>query len=164
MEDNYIQFTFNNRSLKINKNDSNNILIWCDRKSIKSYWRNLTICLDKDKRYLHINVNRRQFRHHRVVYFAHNQNWDINLEPLNNQIDHIDENKHNNHISNLRLGTNSLNKQNQKKVKGYYWDKSCNKYRAKIAINGKTIHLGIYEKEEQAHQAYLDAKKIYHKW
>lgn len=34
------------------------------------------------------------------------------------------------------------------------------KYKAIIKIDGKTKHLGYYRTEEEAHQAYLNAKQI----
>jgi hypothetical protein len=34
---------------------------------------------------------------------------------------------------------------------------------SQIVLNKKSIYLGLYETEEEAHKAYLDAKKIYHK-
>ena len=39
-----------------------------------------------------------------------------------------------------------------------------NRYEAQIKVNNKSIHLGSFDKEEDARQAYLDAKKIYHKY
>ena len=81
-------------------------------------------------------------------------------------IDHIDHNKHNNLITNLRLGTNSLNQQHRhvKYVKGYTWAKDTKKWQASIRINNKLIYLGQFEKEEDARQAYLKAKELYHEW
>ena len=29
-------------------------------------------------------------------------------------------------------------------------------------VNGKKIHLGLFDTKEDAHNAYLNAKKIYH--
>ena len=167
MDDNYIEFELNNKKLKINKEDSNDIEWWYwtnggGKKLKNPYWRKLK--LKEDKGYFRIWVNKNYFQHHRVVYYAHNKNWDIHHEPLKNVIDHEDHNPRNNHISNLRVGDASLNQQNQQNVKGYSLDKQSKKYRAQIKINGKTIHLGSYKKEEDARNAYLDAKPIYHKW
>ena len=46
--------------------------------------------------------------------------------------------------------------------KGYTWHKKSQKWVAKIVVNGVAKHLGLFDKEEDAHQAYLQAKKIYH--
>jgi len=165
MDDNYIYFELKNRKLKINKEDSENIWVWRELKTRNSYWYKLKL-RDDNKGYYRFSINKTYYRHHRVVYYAWNQDWDINHEPRNNHIDHIHHDTHNNHISNLRVGTSSLNQQNRmtKYVKGYSWSKKDKKYRAKIVINYKQISLGSYEKEEDARKAYLDAKKIYHKW
>jgi hypothetical protein len=77
-------------------------------------------------------------------------------------IDHKDNNKSNNKIDNLREVTNQQNTWNSKS-KGYSYDKSNNKYRSEIMLNGKRTNLGNFNTENEARQAYLDAKKIYHK-
>ena len=75
-------------------------------------------------------------------------------------IDHIDGDKSNNKIDNLREVTNQQNAFNNKMAKGYTYDRG--KYRACIVINAKKIYLGSFDTSEEARQAYLDAKKIYH--
>lgn len=45
--------------------------------------------------------------------------------------------------------------------KGTCYDKSKNKYRASISIEGKTKNLGNYDSIEDAQKAYLSAKKIH---
>ena len=79
------------------------------------------------------------------------------------QADHIDHNTLNNRRSNLRIVTNAQNQFNQKSPKGYHWDKSAKKYHAQIMRNRKNIYLGCFSKAENAHNAYLQAKKQYHK-
>jgi len=76
-------------------------------------------------------------------------------------IDHIDGNKLNNSIDNLRESNNSKNQQNRKDVKGYSLHPS-GKYISIINIDGKNRHLGYFKNKEEASKAYLDAKKIYH--
>ena len=44
-------------------------------------------------------------------------------------------------------------------VKGYSWNNQKNKWGARIKINGKLKHLGFFDSEEEAHQAYLVAKR-----
>jgi len=101
---------------------------------------------------------------HRVIYYLHNQDWDIDDSRRDNSIDHIDGNKQNNSIENLRVVTHSQNQWNRyhTKCKGYYWDKSNKKFQAYIYVNSKNIHLGRFHLAEDARNAYLDAKKIYH--
>lgn len=75
-------------------------------------------------------------------------------------IDHINGDKTDNSISNLRKVTQSQNQWNQKDVKGY--SQVGNKYVSRIRVNGKNIKLGRFDTEEEATQAYLDAKEKYH--
>ena len=101
---------------------------------------------------------------HRVIYYIHNQDWNIDDSPRDNSIDHIDGNKHNNSIENLRVVNQSQNAWNNyhRDVKGYSWNKTNKKFLAYIKVNYKQIHLGSFDLESDAHNAYLDAKKIYH--
>ena len=105
---------------------------------------------------------RYEIRLHRLIYWLHNPHWDILDTNQNNLIDHIDGNPKNNNIENLRVVTNQENQWNQTRAKGYYWDKINKKWRASIKFNKIHKHLGHFELEEDARQAYLDAKKIYH--
>lgn len=71
-------------------------------------------------------------------------------------IDHINRNKLDNRIENLRFVTPQQNMFN-KLCKGYSFDKSHNKYIAHIRLNGKTKHLGRFEKLDDARRAYQSA-------
>ena len=170
--DDYIYFELNNRKLKINKNDNEDIWIWfykCGNRMLKNpYWKKIEIWCGTPK-YSSCTIgnnlkNNKKYKLHRVVYYAHNQDWDIDNEPRKNLIDHIDGNPQNNHISNLRVGTNSLNLQNQKKVKGYSWNEKKQRYIAYINVNGVHYSLGSYKKEEDAAEARRKGKEKYHEW
>jgi hypothetical protein len=86
------------------------------------------------------------------------------LEPdaLRNQVDHIDGDRLNNNLNNLRWVTSTENKHNRRTAKGYGWHKQHNKWIAQIMVNKKMHYLGCYDTEEDARQAYLSAKKIHH--
>lgn len=74
-------------------------------------------------------------------------------------IDHIDENKLNNKISNLRPSDKSLNALNISNSKGY--TKHRGKYLAQIMIDYKHIYLGVYDTEEEASSVYQLEKQKY---
>lgn len=91
----------------------------------------------------------------------HKLGWYLYYNEVPTIIDHIDRDKTNNRIDNLRIVTHQENCFN-KDPKGYYFDKVNRKYSAYITLNNKRHYLGLYKTEQEAHQAYLDAKKIYH--
>ena len=111
--------------------------------------------------YKRIAINKKRYFYHRVIYKIYNQDWDIHNEPYKNQIDHIDRNKLNNNINNLRVVSIQQNQWNNN-CKGYCWDKSKNKWQSQITIDGEVKYLGCFKKEEDARNTYLAAKKIYH--
>ena len=113
--------------------------------------------------YNQLCINNKMIKRHRIIAFCFLGLRDI-VGELNksNVIDHIDGNILNNCVANLRITNNTGNAHNRKNVKGYWFDKSSQKWRAKIMINNKPIHLGYYNTEEEAHEAYLVAKRKYH--
>ena len=72
--------------------------------------------------------------------------------------------KDDNRICNLRSVTNQQNCFNRTNAKGYTWNKRHSKWMSKIKVNSKTINLGYYNTEQEARNAYLAAKEIYHKF
>lgn len=85
-------------------------------------------------------------------------------------VDHINGNTLDNRKCNLRLVTqaqNMLNKSSSKnsssKYLGVYYDKITKKWAAVIGINGKQIHLGVFEREQDAALARDYATKKYYK-
>tara|TARA_R110001632_G_scaffold61912_2_gene149061 strand:- start:3350 stop:3889 length:540 start_codon:yes stop_codon:yes gene_type:complete len=113
--------------------------------------------------YLTTGINGKNYLKHRLIYFAYNQDWEIqNTDFKTNSIDHIDGDKLNNNIENLRKVTNQQNQWNRTKAKGYHWHKGIKKWIAEIKLDGKSIHLGCFDTEEKARAAYLNVKHIYH--
>ena len=99
---------------------------------------------------------------HRLVFFAYNQDFDIfRRSRTENMIDHVDKDKSNNRIENLRLVSCQQNNFNTK-AKGYNWNIHAKKWLTRIKLNGKSRHLGYFENEEDAREAYLKAKPIFH--
>ncbi len=50
---------------------------------------------------------------------------------------------------------------NGRNVKGYCLN-NRGKYKTQITVDNKAIYLGSYDTEEEARQAYIDAKLKYH--
>ena len=130
----------------------------------KEKWCKVTF-FETDNGYLICNLTlnkvRYMFLQHRLVWLAYDQDWDIWDSSTNNLIDHIDQNKKDNRIANLRKATNAENQQNRD-VKGCYFEKARNKWQAQITINGKCKYIGRYDTFEEAHEAYLAKKRILH--
>lgn len=85
------------------------------------------------------------------------------------QIDHINGIRTDNRIANLRDVTASINLQNYRRATSR--KKSCSylgvykqggRYRARIAVNGKNLHVGCFSNAEDAYAAYLKAKRSLH--
>ena len=79
-------------------------------------------------------------------------------------VDHIDSNKLNNHIDNLRIITQRENVSKEKAIKsglpvGVCFCKRTKKYLSSITINKKQIHLGYFSTPEEASNAYQNKLK-----
>jgi hypothetical protein len=81
--------------------------------------------------------------------------------PADKQVDHIDGDKLNNHIDNLRLVTAQGNCFNRSRLtsKGYTWHKKLHKWQAMASIGGKNKYLGVFNTEGEARFAYEEAIK-----
>ena len=100
-------------------------------------------------------------KQHRMVYYAYNQYWDIWDGSQDNSIDHINRNKDDNRIQNLKLATHRQNMWNTD-AKGYS-KRPSGGYEVRIRLpDGKRKHVGTFKTEEDAHNAYLEAKITYH--
>ena len=157
----YIYFEINDRKLKINRENSQDIWIWRETKTKNPYWWRLGLCVHNGG-YFVVYIGIKPMLHHRVVFYAHNQGWEIHDSSPLNSIDHRDCNKQNNNLNNLRIATHQQNTWNRKNTKGYCWNKWSKKWNALIRVNGKQRHLGYFDIEEEARLAYLTAKKIHH--
>ena len=114
--------------------------------------------------YLQAMIDRKSYKVHRMVFLYHHGYLTDGL-----QMDHIDGNKTNNRIENLREVTKSQNKMNSKLaanntsgVKGVYWHKRKQKWTSKIILNRKHIHLGYYDTIEEAVSVAIAARNEYH--
>lgn len=109
----------------------------------------IIVCVKKD------NKSNNLYGHQFGWYWVHKECVE--------QIDHINCIKNDNRISNLRPVNKQQNQWNRINQKGYSYFKRDNKWRARIVLNNKCVHLGYYNTEQEARNAYLAAKEIYHK-
>lgn len=85
------------------------------------------------------------------------------------EVDHINKNKLDNRLENLRTVTKSVNrintdmmKSNTSGVIGVTWDKSRNKWKATLNVNHICYNLGRFNTLEEAKVAREDAEQLYH--
>ena len=102
---------------------------------------------------------------HRVVWVMHNGEI-----PVDMQIDHINGNRSDNRIENLRLVNCSQNNRNRKKqttdrlkkeIMGVNYRNDCNKWRVSIGVCGSKVNLGTFERYEDAVKARVSAEKYF---
>jgi len=90
-------------------------------------------------------------------------------QPLNRkfEIDHINGDRLDNRSENLRIVNRRTNTQNKiknrnGKLAGVRMNETITpSWRATIGVNGKSIHLGVFDNPQKAHRAYLEACKKY---
>ena len=107
-----------------------------------------------------------------TLYLTHRLVWLMcygAFPPIGKEIDHINGNKTDNRIANLRSATRAENlhnaakhKDNSSGHKGVSWFERGRKWRARINSNGKAKHLGYYRTAEEAAAAYAKASASLH--
>lgn len=112
---------------------------------------------------LSVSVGYRRYLVHRLIWLIVHGEW----PPAD--VDHINNLRNDNRISNLRLATRSENNQNAKLrrsnssgFQGVSQDKRRGKWVAEITANGRRVRRGGFDTPESAHAAYLVAKAELH--
>ena len=84
------------------------------------------------------------------------------------QVDHINGKRSDNRLANLRVVTGQENQHNRRTAQtngtsGFLGASlQRGRWRAQIKVDGKKIHIGSFDTAEEAHQAYLVAKRERH--
>ncbi len=94
----------------------------------------------------------------------------LGLEPGDKSlVDHVDHNGLNNCRSNIRVCTHAENQRNVEKHcdntsgwKGVIWHKKGQKFAARLRVNSKNIHLGLFHSPISAALEYDRAARKYH--
>ena len=112
--------------------------------------------------YIHVKINTKAHKAHRLVFLYH-------YGYLPECVDHIDGDKANNRIENLRAATKEENCRNQKirstnksGCKGVKWVKCKNKWQVEVCRNYKQINFGYYEDLELASLVAIEATELIH--
>ena len=106
----------------------------------------------------------KRYLEHRLIWLYHYGVWP------KEHIDHINGIKDDNRIENLRECTQQQNNFNRKsakgsssKHKGVCWNKERKKWEVRYRYKGKVYHVGYYECEVEAAEAYRKATEHLHK-
>ena len=136
-------------------------LYWKVNKSTRARKGKKAGCI-KQRGYLETVINSKAYKNHRIIFLIFH-----GYSPI--IVDHIDGNKLNNNIENLRAATSSQNLQNAKLsksntsgVKGVVWEKDRKYWKAQIVVNGKTIRIGKLESLELAQLVAQELRNKYH--
>lgn len=117
------------------------------------------------ERYIIIGIDGRLYRAHRLAWL-----WCFGVWP-GPQVDHVDGDRQNNRIANLRACTGHTNLQNLRHghadgsgggLLGVSWREHAKKWVATIYVDGRSRHLGYRDTAEQAHALYVEAKRRLH--
>ena len=114
--------------------------------------------------YLRIKFKGIDYFAHRLAYYMYH-----GVDPLGKCIDHIDGDKANNKIDNLRLASyvqNQMNRvnllsNNTSGITGVYWHKKLKKWMATIQVNKVYKYLGLFTNKEDAIKVRREAEIKY---
>ncbi len=118
----------------------------------------------KTKGYRMIGIYGRLYpAHHIAIYY-----YSCMYPPM--EVDHRDGDGLNNRIDNLRVAGPRMNVENRRSASknnktgllGVYICSTTGRYRTSIRAKGKTVRLGRYDTAQEAHTAYLKAKRELH--
>jgi len=129
----------------------NNELYWKVSPSRRASIGTLAGTINSDG-YRQIAYKGKIYRSHRLIFLLH-----YGYSPK--EVDHIDGDRCNNKITNLRGCTSSQNSQNMKLskrntsgVKGVYWHNQSRQWLARVMVRGITHSLGLFDDIEVAAQ------------
>lgn len=143
--------------------DETGKLFWLHHKDMPLFWNTRyagkeAFTSDNGKGYRQGAINGKLYFAHRVIWALKNGEWP------EADIDHIDHNRSNNKIDNLRSVTRSdnsknisLSSANKSGVNGVHWCSTRSKWRAEIGVNGLNKGLGYFSEKNDAIAARLKA-------
>ena len=102
--------------------------------------------------YRRIMIGKKHYKMHRLIWIMFKGEI-----PQGLIIDHIDQNKANNRIENLRLASKSANNRNRESA-GVVFDKERNKWRAQASVNNTSVTLGRFDTKEEAELEFNNFK------
>lgn len=124
-------------------------LLWADKPNKKIIIGSVAGSVSDDG-YIRLKFNKVRYLAHRIAWYLHYGKWPEGF------IDHINRDRGDNRIENLREVSKRVNSQNQESYnRGAHFVKSRNKWRSRICVNGKEKTLGYFRTEQEAQETYL---------
>jgi hypothetical protein len=115
--------------------------------------------------YIEIRIGRRLYKAHRLAWLYVHGRWP------DDALDHIDGNRQNNRIANLREASyaensqnHSLRRNNSSGHQGVCFDALRGKWVAQLNVGKRNVLRKRYAAKDEAISAYLDAKRMFHKF
>lgn len=114
--------------------------------------------------YLRVCLDGRDYQGHRIAWLWYYGAWPVG------DVDHINGDRSDNRIANLRCVSRSVNLQNLRSAHrisrsgllGAHWSSDKQKWKSRIKAGGKFHWLGYFDSAELAHSAYVNAKRALH--
>lgn len=144
------------------------LMIWRPRDDVPKSWNKKYVGLPaggnaESGNYRTAKIDGLGFKVHRLVWIYHHGEI-----PDGMYVDHVNQDRTDDRIENLRLATHAQNvrnvnrKANKHGLTGVNRSGKVRRYQARIAINKKRINLGMFDSADEAHQAYVKASLEMH--
>lgn len=136
-------------------NAETGVFVWKQRTGSRSVPGQVAGC-DHSLGYRFVCVDGKRYKEHRLAWFYVHGVW-----PLG-EVDHIDGSRNNNVISNLRDVSKSVNQQNLRAAKSHNKSGLLGVTKRKKGGWCARITIGTFDTPEEAHAAYVEAKRRLH--
>ena len=112
--------------------------------------------------YIRVRFKGKHYGIHQIIFLMH-------YGYIPEHVDHVDGEKLNNKIENLRAATKSENALNKKVrcdsasgIKNVHWYEPLKKWRVAVSINKKRKHIGYFDDLELAELVSIEAREKFH--
>ena len=112
--------------------------------------------------YIKVNIGTKKYQAHRII-------WMMQYGYLPKEIDHINCNKLDNRIENLREVNRTQNryninsyKNNTSGIKGVSWKADLKKWQVSVNVDGNRKYIGVFKDIELAELVAMEARNKYH--
>lgn len=148
----------------LNYDPNTGVVTWKEKVSRNTNIGDIAGFKNVQNRY-YLTFKNKHYLAHRVIWYLVYGEWPVGV------IDHLDGNGLNNKLANLRVVTQRVNVENQRKAKSNnkigllgvsLVPNSKTRYYARIKVKGIKYFLGCFDSPEEAHERYIKAKRALH--